>query len=618
MSVLEVRRVGDVFNVILHDGRSLPIQLNEGPVRSFNAGWNPVCVIDGFAPLHMLSLRHDDGSEATWILNDVMLRLAGSLSQLPPEHQAPLQQRAISLFQAVFDRIVKAPRPRQASDGEDLASLCEPTINELLPLAAPALTAGLVTINLNDAAADGVLQPFGLSATDLRDTLAGSVPEAYRQRLRTGELICTSPFDGRPVAAEIGLVLLDRLTAYRFTDPDGQRSFYVMVQDYHEAKTALYLPDAGLYCTAGHAPEASNLVAILAGHAALHQRRLIRYLATPATGKTPINFVSDYPTLHIGHVVWNELSGLEELVELLDPAELPPVCVLNAPNGSEPYGPIDQLYPEFAGRVLRPEVSWSQTAAYVYDNGYFFMRYMTKFVRAAVGRRIRAAVSRDQRLVQERALAQRWREQGRVLVMLGLRVGNRTFGDQPGFLIAAIEHLIDRLGRVVIVIDGHNSRLGLDATTSYMSFGPAGQDDPLIEEMRIVLALRRRYERDRRVEIVGTVGVPLACGLFWGMQSRFFIAPWGAALAKYRWVCNMPGFVLTNRYNLSQNLGDLPIYHDPAYVEAPNPMHFIAPEHVADAPGPTGFYANFTPDPNAVRAGIDQLIAETTPVPQPA
>ena len=64
-------------------------------------------------------------------------------------------------------------------------------------------------------------------------------------------------------------------------------------------------------------------------------------------------------------------------------------------------------------------------------------------------------------------------------------------------------------------------------------------------------------------------------------QSLFFISPWGAGLAKYRWAANKPGVVVSSRWVL-QNKGDLHIYDSEKYMERPTEIRFIEPKHVFD------------------------------------
>jgi hypothetical protein len=150
--------------------------------------------------------------------------------------------------------------------------------------------------------------------------------------------------------------------------------------------------------------------------------------------------------------------------------------------------------------------------------------------------------------------------------------------------------------------------LGSDASTSFATFGPASNDDAIIAELTIVMKLRQTYSQDDSVRFVSTVGSPLATSIYWILQSQFFIAPWGAALAKYRWVCNKPGFVVTNRFNISGPTGDLGIYHEPEFMENPSPMKIIPLDGVLEVPGSSGFYANFSIDPAALSVGLDWLI----------
>ena len=561
----------------------------------------------------MLSLRHVAGAEATWLLDADLRRFGDSVMQVPDGDRTALYDRAHALLGLVFERIITAPWPEPTGDAEDLTGLCEATLNELAVPTTSVLAPGMLVVSLDDPAADTVLEPFGLRAAALRATLAGSLPEAFRHRMRHGALLRPSPFDGRPVEAEVGMPLNQNITAYRFSDRMAGHCFYLTAQDYHDRMTGLFLPGLRLYCVANWAPDLQALLGMLLVHAAQHQWRLRRYLQLPPADRVGVNLVSDYPTLHIGHVVWNELSGLQELVGTVETRFLPLVCVLASAHGSEAFGPLDVLFPEFAGKVVRPDVPWGRAAAHIYDNGWFLMRYKTRYIHGRTGARIRALVAADPILTRDRLVAACLADEGRTVILLGIRVGNRTLVDIAGFLSATINHLLDRLGRVAIVIDGTNNRLGLDASTSYASFGPPGGDEPLIEELRVVFDLRRRYGASGDVEIISTVGAPMSCGLFWATHCRFFIAPWGAALAKYRWVCNRPGFVVSNRFNIGQPTGDLPIYHHPEYVEDPSPMRIVALEHVLDVPGPAGFYANFDIAPEGLRAGIDEMIALTAP-----
>jgi hypothetical protein len=129
----------------------------------------------------------------------------------------------------------------------------------------------------------------------------------------------------------------------------------------------------------------------------------------------------------------------------------------------------------------------------------------------------------------------------------------------------------------------------------------------VLDELEIVMRMRRLHSD--KLRIINTVGAPIARSLFWAQQAAFFVALWGAGLAKYRWIANKPGLVLTNRANLVQMDGDLGIYNSPAMMDVPTLLDFIDAEHVTDLPAPDSFYANFNVDPAALRLALDRLIA---------
>jgi hypothetical protein len=83
--------------------------------------------------------------------------------------------------------------------------------------------------------------------------------------------------------------------------------------------------------------------------------------------------------------------------------------------------------------------------------------------------------------------------------------------------------------------------------------------------------------------VVSTIGLPITESLACGQQAQALIAIWGAGLAKYRWVSNIPGLIITNHWNLS-NLGDLHLYDSHTAMEAPTPVRFIEPHLVEDLP----------------------------------
>ena len=147
--------------------------------------------------------------------------------------------------------------------------------------------------------------------------------------------------------------------------------------------------------------------------------------------------------------------------------------------------------------------------------------------------------------------------------------------DDSSFIREYLRHL---LGRVAVVVDGHNSRPFPDGQAdSYLGFNESRASSPPIEvERDIVRSLSAAFDNSD-VTIVDNVGGSMDASLFWLDQSRFFIAPWGAGLAKYRWIANKPGLIVSSRWVL-RNKGDLHIYDSEKYMETPSEVRFIGIE----------------------------------------
>lgn len=112
--------------------------------------------------------------------------------------------------------------------------------------------------------------------------------------------------------------------------------------------------------------------------------------------------------------------------------------------------------------------------------------------------------------------------------------------------------------------------------------------------------------------------------LFWVSRSHFFISVYGAGLAKYRWVCNKPGLLLTGEWNL-RHREDLRIYESDQYMEAPEMMTHIKEHEVRDELNAEllqrpelhadGSVANFHVDLDAVFREFRNLLRMHAPVP---
>jgi hypothetical protein len=132
-----------------------------------------------------------------------------------------------------------------------------------------------------------------------------------------------------------------------------------------------------------------------------------------------------------------------------------------------------------------------------------------------------------------------------------------------------------------VVVDGHNARRGDGQAESYPSFTESrAARSPTEVEAQIAKSLQATFA-DTPVTIIDNINGSMSASLFWLDHAVFFVSPWGAGLAKYRWVANKPGVVVSSKWVLD-NKGDLHIYDDTKYMESPTPVRFLESRHVFD------------------------------------
>ena len=347
----------------------------------------------------------------------------------------------------------------------------------------------------------------------------------------------------------------------------------------------------------------------------MHGAALAGYLGVPPDGvSVPLRAP---PWSHIGHQLWNELSGIERVLDTVEEgAALPEWIVPDAERPVEFYGPIDALFPRLAGHVRRGLLRDARgLIGHAYANRRLVVRATGEFVSADLRRRLLAhaeAVAPEPpalaRLGREDAADAPW-----PVLLLGLRVENRTLTDLLGFYGRLITALRGRYPRARFVVDGHNVSAG---GTRHRSHGErAGQERAVgAAEGAILEGLRSLHGA---AAIVDAVGLTVPENLRLIARCDGFVSVWGAGLAKYRWACNKPGYVMTGRWNL-EHRADLRIYELPTMLEEPTELRWLAAGHVTDrpldhptlvVPYPHAQWANFDIDEEAAIAEILEFVA---------
>lgn len=581
-------RPKDGFLAVVFGERSLPLLRGGEPVAALLPGWRPRIVHAGFAPLFILELQNDDGSRVSWFLDERLQHLCDDVSRLPQSWLDHLRFRATPLLRSILSSVLTPTDLDVPPATADFLALNENTRSEIAGacvdlVARPPVTRLLGPEETGFAAyVDGRGAPGLFPLRSAADLLRIPLKTIYRAFCRPhDEAEQTKPVVGG-FRVDGAVVIDDFHFAIRLVRPADDLVLFLIVGDHLSSVLGCWFPAGSLLLY--DRPETGDIVGPIADalpswfvrHAAVWAGDLVPYLARGA--KRLASVMRGHPSVHIGHQLWNEISGIENaVVDRFDP--VPEWIVPSAGAKVEIYGPIDELFPELSGRVNRTLRTVPEIIAYVYENDIMLCRLTSDRVSASLRTRIAGyARTRHPGISGQEGPASRG-----PIILVGLRVENRTLVDLPGFLSRLCGAIAARYPEATIVLDGHNSSDDTDGGVPISSHAESRASVRPIDVERAIAAGLRAQCAGSGIVVVDTIGAPIAASLAWVDASDCFVSIWGASLAKYRWACNKTGYTLTGRMNLLHR-GDLHIYDLPDHMEAPTRLRFPDPDSVADEP----------------------------------
>ncbi len=622
---LEIVAAPDGLAAILADGTARQLTENGAWLAELGEGWAPAFLLCGLGEVAALALRHRDGAGACWYLDRGFAVIAHGFDGLSPSLQDGARAAARALIDTALAVVLRDAASNVAPclallelDRGTLALLCPPA--EAPPSPPPILLSGLrFGQRLAEPGHDGA--PVPLSGPALAGLARQIMLELAPAAARDGCLTLPSPVDGQPVGTDVCFVLSHFVLGYRFVD----RRFglpYVVIATMHVCQIlAVWFPISG----SCYVRDAAALDYLLRHHPGRpvdrcitgHVRDWLAPLLRALRPARPLRPAFLFLHKHLGHHLWQDLSGLAAMMTRIPEASMPEIIVLNA-GASEMFGGIDALYPCLRERVDRRFLGDADLCAHVYEAGLCLLSPAGCRITADLAGRIVGLAEQDPATSQDHADRQALDAAGIPVVLIGFRLENRTIADFQAFALELVALLLAETGdRIAIVLDGHNrGRHG-----SFESHGQQpGCADLALAEQAVAEAIRAAVA-GRATRIIDTIGAPMARSVFWSRHADFFVTPWGAGLAKYRWIGNRPGLVLAGR-GFQEAVSDIGIYDDPRYREAPTPQIVLDPRFVEDRPDSAGLVpiddpsrVNFSVDMDAVRVELRRLLAglETAP-----
>lgn len=537
-----------------------------GPIES---GWSARALIDLGGRALVLALAGPDGARAHRYFHadgTPLASEAGAFLDAPWDGPGPLGWQAEALY--TDDEGAAATRALV----EDVHILIE-----ALAAAAAARPRHAVRVVPTDAVADPRAAAMRAALTRLNRAPAGAPP--HLPELVTQDIVARGGQETEhPDGGTLRLALYLPMPGFRFAgfSPDGAETLCTLLGKNSRLAAGLLDVQANVVYAR------PNLGAMGFDPATLVQVRLWRHYLHPvlvagAARAGRVGVVFEHA--HISHYIWNELAAVDAVRAL---GRSPAVFLFASCN--EPVFPVDSVFLDLAGHVHRgldgPLPFLQAVAAGVAT----FLPFRSYRVSQRLADRL-AALARAAEPALDARLAAASRRA--TIVLIGLRLENRCWVRQLDGYIALIRRLGRRRGeRFLVVIDGHNTLPGAEGAfvESYCeSLVPrTGGLPPIVRlEIDLATALRAGGAGIDTVEVLSLVPCTMAASLVAALRADLFATHFGAGLAKYKWVADAPGCVISSRAVLAGK-DDLRIYDTDLFRENATACAYYPAERVYD------------------------------------
>ena len=529
-------------------------------------------------------------SEARKIL---AVAVAASPSELPEWAKITLQQCAwadrsefdevlpdrlresVEIFGNFVNRLIQynevAPKPDGRFTAATLAIYWVKTGIKVLPRVGQRhiVAADLRDLNLApdfiDAVAKGPDGPFEACVARSPDLPLTKEPEltprlfdvAAAVLLRGKPILC--PFTG---AREL---VRDSIDMYAYLHRCSGRTCLIIQED----TTAFAAADRAWYF-----PEERVLIAYSTWHSVLYT--LARaHLRTFDNWQAVVEYLSrtdrsilvcDAVVGHLGHYIWNIVSGWSRLFKLV-PAEK--IDILASHRDFQIFGGVKQLYPDEIGRAGKFVEVANEHDAYklMLSQGALALTLVDRHVTNDLAKRViewcRKNCSSEflSTVVAARQICS-------PLLLVTIRQENRAWIEQDSGLPEIINSLAADFPKLGVVIDGLNAGIHSLDTHAFMS---------LENEMKLTNHI---ISSCPGVRIYNSVGCSVSEGITWCNAVDAFLAPIGAGMAKYRWITNKPGVAYSNETCLTPKNYDGTLYE--RHRDNPAPIEYVDRSAVKD------------------------------------
>lgn len=592
----KVLKHGEAWQIELHGTKRTVIRQDGGGPATLLSNWTAASCLDLDGHGFILLLRTDDGVSAGWVLTPG-LRFVCDLAWLNENVDLALN----AAVRASANAFAKALRHNLTIDppfgSETFVSIGGDLLKTYLTFASSSAQTFSIDTFEEPVLLTGLHGSKEVHPSDIGQTLEHNTrwieDSAERGLVAIPSLIKRGAFVQRALLVDVD----GNRGTYFCKDVGGEIEFYLIQGPGTTA--SLYFPNDNLFITKREpSPEYSSASLNKLNNALSHVAFGLSRIGVWALPDRTVGLgLMTYGIANFGHAIWDEFQALERFAQSAERSPVRPWLLASSDfTGMDLYSPVEALYPEFDGRIIRETGYWNVFARAIQCGIGVVMR---DGQRATWTTR-----NRIQKLIGRSTERQGWHTQlaevrsvvglDAPLITFGIRLSNRRPSDFLGLYVRLARYLRQTIGPFILVLDGINgsSDPGQAAASifngrmsSSLEFNTIYRDgsEALNEERRWANEFISSFENSD-IHIINCVGMPIIQNLFWMQQSSFFVAPMGGGLAKLRWALNVPGYILISRTNIERCLL-LHAYDSSEHMEPPfAPLTFNTADEVQDLP----------------------------------
>jgi hypothetical protein len=356
-------------------------------------------------------------------------------------------------------------------------------------------------------------------------------------------------------------------------------------------------PATGIILTTKHRLAVAALLLAFCYESIVKQADEFRKYLTEADRKLCVAAIS---APHVGHYIWNEISGWPRLFAALPTQK---IDFFGYWSHFQMFGGLRELYPQrVKSTPLMEFVNNSDVSAKIFEHRLLLATLKDAHVTHETADRV-MAVCRQRVSPDFFATATALRRRSRPLILVTVRLENRSWIEQSEGIPKIMNALRGDFPNIGYILDGLNvdNEVLKSSTHIYMS----------LEEER-ALAKSIIDKLDDAVTVFNSIGSSIEESIVLCEFCDAFIAPIGAGMAKYRWIANKPGVAFSNEASRRQPWGTLYNRHR----DDPVPSRFVSEDAIRNVEssrhGEAG-RANFSMDWRAAYELTKQLLLELFP-----